>query len=114
MPRNMSFALTTAQFMSKQKTVTRRLGWGFLKAGALVCGVKKVRGLKKGEKITRLGLIKILSVRQEPLNAISQADVAKEGFPDLTPAQFIAFFCSYHNGVAADTLVNRIEFKHEW
>ena len=46
--RLMSFALTTRQFLAHEKTVTRRLGWEFLKPGDRVCGVEKGMGLKKG------------------------------------------------------------------
>ena len=34
--RHMSFALTTKQIKSRTKTVTRRLGWTFLKPGDLI------------------------------------------------------------------------------
>ncbi len=111
MPRNMSFALTTPQFLNKTKDVTRRLGWDFLQPGDLLWAVKKAMGLRKGEQIQRLGLIEIVSVRAEPLNAITKEDVAREGFPQWTPAEFINFFAG-HNEVPQDTIVNRIEFRH--
>jgi len=37
MPRNISFALTTQQVRNRTKTVTRRAGWLFLKAGDILC-----------------------------------------------------------------------------
>ena len=46
MPRNMSFALTTEQVRRREKTVTRRRGWWFLKPGDIVTAVKKARGLR--------------------------------------------------------------------
>lgn len=49
--RNISFALTTPQFKSRSKDVTRRIGWWFLKPGDVVMGVEKGMGLKKGEKV---------------------------------------------------------------
>jgi len=49
--RNMSFAMTTKQVRNQTKTVTRRFGWWFLKAGDIVQPVEKAMGLKKGEKI---------------------------------------------------------------
>ena len=58
MPRNMSFALTTEQFLNRTKTVTRRKGWRFLKPGDVVMGCKKCMGLKPGEQLERLGLIR--------------------------------------------------------
>ena len=49
MPRNMSFALTTAQYNDRTKTETMRLGWAFLKPGEVFMGIKQGQGLKKGE-----------------------------------------------------------------
>lgn len=110
MPRNMSFALTTQQYLDGTKTVTRRLGWTGLQPGTILNGVKKSQGLKKGEKIQVLGQHRVISVRQEPLSAITQEEVNKEGFPDLTPEEFIDFFCEA-NDCGRDTVVNRIEFE---
>jgi hypothetical protein len=107
----MSFALTTEQFKNRTKDVTRRLGWDFLQPGDLLWGVKKAMGLKKGEKIERLGLIEVVSSTAEPLGAISQEDVVREGFPDWSPAQFVDFFVK-KNRITPDTIVNRIEFRY--
>ncbi len=63
--------MTTDPFRARSKTVTRRFGWWFLKPGDVVCGVEQSRGLKKGERVVRLGLIRIVSTRSEPLNAIT-------------------------------------------
>ena len=111
MPRNMSFSITTPQFTARTKTVTRRCGWWFLKPGDVVCGVEKGRGLKKGEKVKRLGMIRIVSTRPEQLCLIDAPDVAREGFPDSTPADFVAMYCS-HNKIAPDAIVNRIDFEY--
>lgn len=111
MPRNMSFAMTTAQFSSRTKTVTRRFGWWFLKPGDQVQGVEKAMGLKPGEKVKRLGLIEVVSARSEPLSAITADDVAREGFPDWTPEQFIKMLTDHYK-VDPDSTVNRIEFRY--
>ncbi len=111
MPRNMSFSLTPEQFLMKTKDVTRRLGWDFLRPGDELWGVRKSMGLKKGEKIERLGLIVVVSVRAERLDAITQADVVREGFPDWSPDSFVKFFMD-HNRIKPATIVNRIEFKY--
>ena len=111
MPRNISFALTTEQFQNHTKDVTRRAGWRFLKPGDKLCGVRKCMGLKKGEKIERFGLLEVVSARVEPLNAITQNDVVREGFPDWTPAEFVAFFTEKNN-CPPDVPVNRIEFRY--
>ncbi len=111
MPRNMSFMLTTPQFRNQTKTVTRRLGWRFLKPGEIVNGVEKCQGLKKGEKIKRIGKIRILSTDWQPLRNITADDCGLEGFPEMTPAEFVEFFCR-HNKCTPDTIVNRIEFEY--
>lgn len=67
MPRNISFMLTTPQFIDGSKDVTRRLGWLFLREGEELMGVEKSQGLGKGGKIKKLGLIRVASVRREPL-----------------------------------------------
>ncbi len=89
MPRNMSFAMTTEQARNKTKDVTRRFGWWFLKEGDVIQQVEKAMGLKKGEEIKKIHLIRVISTRCEPLNAITQEDVIREGFPDWTPKRFI-------------------------
>lgn len=111
MSRCISFALTTQQFLDGTKDVTRRHGWGWLQAGTVLTAVRQVRGLKRGQKVERLGDIRVKSVRREPLNAITQDDVAREGFPKWTPAQFVNFFCHSHRKCAPDCLVTRIEFE---
>lgn len=111
MPRNISFAMTTQQIKDRTKTVTRRYGWLFLKPGDILNGVEKAMGLKKGEKIKRLCQIRVLSVRQEPLHAITQEDVIKEGFPHWTKAEFIQMIVDHYN-VHPNELINRIEFEY--
>lgn len=113
MPRNMSFALTTSQFRARTKTVTRRIGWTFLKPGDTVMGCKKCRGLKAGEKLERLGLIRVTDVRIERLNQITDDDVVKEGFPDMTRLEFIRFFISeMRPKLGGMQTVTRIEFEY--
>lgn len=109
--RNMSFFLTRPQFEAKTKTVTRRLGWRFLKAGDQVMGVEKSQGLGKGGKLVKLHPVRITDVRQERLDAIDADDCAAEGFPDMTPFEFVAMFCKSMNCKPSD-MVTRIEFSH--
>ena len=111
MPRNMSFMLTTDQIINRTKTVTRRLGWWFLKSGEVVNAVEKAMGLKKGEKIKRICQVRIVSTRKEPIYNIDHADCVREGFPDWTPGEFIGMFCS-HNKCKSHTEINRIEFEY--
>ena len=112
MPKMMSFALTTNQFRAKTKRVTRRDGWWNLKADELIMGVEKLMGLKKGQRVNRLGYIRVENTRPEPLEAITQRDVILEGFPDMTPAAFIDFFCRTHK-VRPDHVINRIAYDYE-
>lgn len=111
MPRNMSFEMTTEQFKARTKTVTRRFGWWFLKPGDVVRGVEKSMGLRPGEKVKPLGMILVRSTRAEPLNAITQDDVIREGFPSWTPEQFVSMLVD-HYGVSRTAKVNRIEFEY--
>jgi hypothetical protein len=107
----MSFALTTNQIINKTKTVTRRNGWWFLRPGDVVNAVEKAMGLKKGETVRRICQIQILSTRREQLNQIAPEDVAKEGFPQWTSADFIEMYCA-HNHCEDTATVNRIEFRY--
>ena len=111
MPRSLSFALTEPQFIDGSKDVTRRLGWLRLKAGDRLRAVRKAMGLKKGEKAHVLGEIEVVSVRREPLSWITGEDVIREGFPAMTPIEFIAFFCKSHAGCSPATEITRIEFR---
>lgn len=111
MPRNISFALTTPQFKARTKTVTRRLGWENVKAGDVLCAVEKGQGMKKGEKVKRLGMIRVKSVRREPLAAITADDCRREGFPEKSPQEFVEMFCM-SNGYAPSKPVTRIEFEY--
>lgn len=62
----MSFALTSTQINDRTKTVTRRLGWSRLRPGTLLQPVVKAQGLKKGEKVQKVGgPIRVVSVRRE-------------------------------------------------
>jgi hypothetical protein len=106
----MSFALTTKQFLDRSKTVTRRLGWANLKPGDIVNAVVKSQGLKKGEKVQRLGQIRIISVTNERLDAMADGECALEGFPDVSKEEFIDFFCAA-NQCPPMAKVNRIEFE---
>lgn len=122
MPRNMSFALTTEQFRARTKTVTRRAGWLHAKAGDIVCGVLKSQGLKPGEKIERLGSIRLTDVRREALCRLTEdhdygfAETEREGFPNghtlHWPSEFVDFFCRSHKGCTPASIITRIEYEY--
>lgn len=115
--RNMSFSLTTPQIRARSKTVTRRMGWGFLKPGDRLCAIVKGQGLKKGEKVERLCIIEVVSNRSEPLCQLTNvplygvSELFREGFPNMMPHEFVDMFCKA-NACKAWHTVNRIEFKY--
>lgn len=112
MPRNISFNLTQTQFLNQTKHVTRRLGWRYLKRGDILNGCEKCQGLRKGEHIKRLGQIRVVSVVREPLNTICEEDVIAEGFPEMSPGDFVRFFCATHSGCEPETEITRIKFEY--
>jgi hypothetical protein len=117
--RHMSFALTEPQLFDRSKTVTRRLGWAVLVPGMLVQPVRKSMGLRKGERVHRIcSAVTVAGARREPLRlmtddeAYGRAEVVLEGFPDLTPRQFVEMFCDTHKRCTPETVVTRIEFRY--
>jgi hypothetical protein len=126
MPRNMSFMLTTKQVRARTKDVTRRLAWWFLKPGDLVWACEKCMGLKKGQKVKHLQLIRIVKTKAERLDEIARnparvvpGEMSKvwetwlEGFPEFygNGERFIEMFCR-HNKCTRRRKVNRIEFEY--
>lgn len=109
--RNMSFSMTTEQIRNRTKTVTRRLGWLFLKEEDLVQAVEKCQGLKNGEKVKKLAVIRITHVMRVRLCFIPTEDCEKEGFPELSPEQFIRMFCKA-NKCKRDAQITRIAFDY--
>ncbi len=109
MPRMMSFALTTQQILDRTKTVTRRNGWTFLKVGDVLQAVEKAQGLKKGEQVKRLALIKVKQLWLESLNAITPDEVIREGFTHADPVKFIEMYCAANN-CPPGAIVRRIGF----
>ena len=115
----MSFMLTTGAVLNQTKTVTRRVGWKTLQVGDRVQAVEKGQGLKKGEKMNKLAVIEIVSIQRERLEHIAypriypdaKAELAREGFPDMTPDDFVLMFRESMN-CPADQWVNRIEFRY--
>ena len=115
--RKMSFMLTTAQMRAGTKDVTRRLGWEYLKVGERVMACEKVQGRRNGEPLVRMFPIEIVSVRRERLDrmelepAYGAEEVKREGFPEMTPWEFVRFFCKSHKGCEEFSMVTRIEFR---
>lgn len=115
--RNISFAFTRAQFRAMTKSVTRRRGWWNLEEGEHLMGVEKSQGLKKGERVVKLGAIRVVDVRTEKLSRIElepeygRQEMIREGFPGLHPAEFVYRFCLSHKCKPWDE-VNRIEYSY--
>jgi hypothetical protein len=125
MGRLMSVALTEDAVRDRTKTVTRRLGWLFLKPADRLTLCRKVQGRKRAdgtvEPLERIAEVEVVSVRREPLRAITPVDVWREGFSgqDLvrmgvvgpSPEWFVQFFCQ-HMKCTPDTEVTRIEWRY--
>jgi len=116
--RNISFALTAAQVRARSKTVTRRMGWENVRAGDRLMACEKCMGRKHGEPLVRLVVIEVVTARRERLQrllddaAYGRREVVAEGFPEMTPADFVAFFCRTHKGATAASVVSRIAFRY--
>jgi hypothetical protein len=116
--RCISFFLTTPQIRSRTKSVTRRMGWAPLKPGTRLWACVKCQGLKKGERVERLAMIEVVEVSRERLRrmtdepAYGRMECVAEGFPHLTPAEFVAMFCASHKGCTPETVVTRIAFRY--
>lgn len=111
MPKLISFSMTEPQFIDGPKDVTRRTGWLRLRAGDRLIAVRKAMGLKRGEKVHRLGMIEVVSVQNEPLWSIAEDECRREGFPDMNPEDFVQVFCQGRQRCRPDSDVTRIEFK---
>jgi hypothetical protein len=109
----MSFAMTTEQVRRQSKTVTRRFGWWFLKPGDVVQPILKGMGLKKGEKVQKIGPpIRIVSTRRELVGEVTDAEIAREGFPSMSRGEFIRLLTADFRKATGTTPVNRIEFEY--
>lgn len=116
--RNISFSMTTPQFIDGSKDVTRRFGWEFLQPGDRLMAVEKAMGLKKGEQMKRLGEIEVVSVRREPMSAMlddmtyGMDELRREGFPFgcRSPACFVSGLLQ-KTKKTPDDMVTRIEFR---
>ena len=115
--RNILFTLTPQQIKDRSKTVTRRIGWQFLKVGDVLMACDKGFDLKQGEVVVQLGRIEVISILRERLHSLDfnksygAREAKKEGFPEMSGSQFLAFFCRKME-VDPTQIVTRIEFKY--
>ena len=116
--RRMAFSHTTPQILDRSKTVTRRTGWRYLKPGDLIEAVEKSRGLKRGERVRTLGVLRVVSVRVEPLSRLvtdaryAEDELPREGFPCWSRDDFLAMFLRANRLKTTRVNVTRIEFDH--
>lgn len=103
--------MTTRQVRAGTKTITRRNGWLFLKPGDVVMAVEKCQGLKKGERIIKIRPIRILDTRREMIVRIDKADCIAEGFPELSPVDFVQMYCKANKKDPYDDCT-RIKFEY--
>jgi hypothetical protein len=82
----MSVSHTEAAVVARRKTVTRRLGWRFLKAGDHLTLCRKVMGRKPNEPLVRLAEVEVVSVRREFLLSMTEAEVLLEAVPPSSAA----------------------------
>lgn len=111
MPRLMSVAKTTAAVRNRTKTVTRRTGWQFLKPGDRLTLCPKVMGRGPGEPLERIAEVEVISVRREPLEDVTDEEARLEGFPEMTGAEFVRFYCDTF-GVDPFVELTRIEWRY--
>jgi len=107
----MSVSLTEDAVRERRKTVTRRLGWRFLKPGDQLTLCRKVMGRKAGEPLVRLAEVEVVGVRRELLVEVTPEDVEREGFPGMSAFDFVGFFRD-HMHVQAYAEVTRIEWRY--
>jgi len=107
----MSFAHTKQQIRNRTKDVTRRLGWLNVRVGERIAACDKTMGLKKGERSEILSEIRVTYVNREQLNIITKREVEREGFPDMTPDEFVTMFCG-HMKCKSNAIITRIAFEY--
>jgi hypothetical protein len=114
----MAFSHTAAQILDRSKTVTRRTGWRYLKAGDLLQAVEKSRGLKKGERVRELAVLRVVNVRVEPLSRLvtdaryAEDELPREGFPCWSRDEFVAMFMRVNRLTSTVVTVTRVEFEY--
>ena len=108
--RRMSFAMNIPQFKDRTKTVTRRFGWWHLKPGDEVMGVERSMGLKRGQHMVELGVIRVVSVKEIGVRDVDEAELVLEGCGHMTVDQYITMLIGSTKKLSAP--VNRIEFEY--
>lgn len=115
----MSVAFTEQAVRERRKTVTRRKGWEFVKPGDRLTLCRKVmgrsrviNGVRVTEPLVRICDVEVVSVRRERLGDMPESDVALEGYPEMSRADFINRFFVNFQGIFPDEHVTRIEWRY--
>lgn len=129
MSRRMSCGMTIEAVRERRKTVTRRHvdTWRTLAPGEPLTLVEKAQGLRKGERQIVLAEVEVVSVRVQPLDLLfvpwddapsryGIADMAREGLPDMSPAEFVVWWAHGHgHGRLSVAEARRVEARRiEW
>lgn len=125
MSRRMSCSMTIDAVRERRKTVTRRHvdTWRSLAPGDRLTLIEKGMGLPKGARQVVLDVVTVVDVRVEPLHLVRDceygwAEVAREGFPEMDPHEFVEFWLDGQGVKVAGqaefmgVLVRRIEWRY--
>lgn len=123
MTRRMSCSLTIEQVRDRTKTETRRVTWTWvdLKPGDRLLLIEKGMGLKAGQKQVVLAEVEVVANDRVRLRDLTQADVDAEGFPQMTPDEFVAFWINAHRAqlgmhpnhlLSVDAYCRRIKWRY--
>ncbi len=114
MPPRMAFSKTIPQMRRREKDVTRRSGWWDVEndeprvqPGDMLIAIEKGMGLQRGDTQTVICPIEVVSIRREPLSAIDDEDLVREGFPGMSREDFFIRF-----GGSPGDVITRIEFTY--
>jgi len=134
---NISFSETTEQIRQHRKHVTRRVDKSLRlskkEPGTILQSIERGQGIKKGEHVVKLDQIIILEVNREPLDDIIRRPVREipevirwkhiatpiltetvlEGFPELTPVEFVDLFCRINKKCTPETEITRVLFDYQ-
>lgn len=113
---NMAFTMTIEPMYQHLKTCTSRNGWLRAYVGQEVMAIEKGQGIPRGGHVVKIGLIRFLLVRFEPLRRMidepeyGRWKVVAEGFPLMTPAEFVEMYCRA-NKCDPERIITHIEFE---
>ena len=113
----MSFSHSAAEVQARLQTVTRRVGWRFLKAQDLIEAVAS-EGREGRGAVRVLAVLRVTDVRVEPLARLvrdagyAEDELPREGLPCWSRDHFIAAFLRRHRLKTPEIDVTRIAFEY--